>query len=41
MRLFMDSLDASGIDDIAGAVAAARHAFALFRKAAQLELETA
>jgi heme oxygenase (biliverdin-IX-beta and delta-forming) len=39
MRAFMERLDAAGIDDIAGAVAAARDVFALFRKAAQLELE--
>lgn len=41
MRVFMERLDASGVDDIAGAVAAARDVFALFLKAAQLELEAA
>lgn len=39
MRAFMERLDANGIDDIAGAVAAARDIFDLFLKAAQLELE--
>jgi len=39
MRAFMERLDTSGIDDIAGAVAAARNVFGLFLKAAQLELE--
>ncbi len=39
MRAFMERLDTSGIDNIAGAVAAARDIFDLFQKAAQLELE--
>jgi heme oxygenase (biliverdin-IX-beta and delta-forming) len=39
MRAFMDRLDSSGIDDIEGAVAAARDVFDLFQKAAQLERE--
>jgi len=41
MRAFMERLDTSGIDDIAGAVAAARDVFCLFLRAAQLELEAA
>ncbi|MBB3648144.1 heme oxygenase [Rhizobium sp. BK619] len=38
-RIFMDRLDASGIDDPAAAISAARDVFGLFLKAGQLELE--
>ncbi|MBY3224516.1 biliverdin-producing heme oxygenase [Rhizobium laguerreae] len=40
MRLFMDCLDASKVDDPGVAVAAARNVFDLFLKAGQLTLET-
>ncbi|NEJ91122.1 biliverdin-producing heme oxygenase [Rhizobium leguminosarum] len=39
MRLFMDRLDASKVDDPGAAVAAARGVFDLFLKAGQVELE--
>ncbi|ANM11863.1 MULTISPECIES: biliverdin-producing heme oxygenase [unclassified Rhizobium] len=39
IRIFMERLDASGIDDPAAAVSAARDVFGLFLKAGQLELE--
>ena len=39
MRLFMDRLDASKVDDPGAAVAAARDVFDLFLKAGQVELE--
>ncbi len=39
MRLFMERLDASDVDDPAAAVSAARTVFDLFLKAGQLELE--
>ncbi len=39
MRLFMDRLDASKVDDPDAAVAAARDVFDLFLKAGQVELE--
>ncbi|RFB89894.1 biliverdin-producing heme oxygenase [Rhizobium leguminosarum bv. trifolii] len=39
IRTFMDRLDASGVDDPAAAVFAARDVFGLFLKAGQLELE--
>ncbi|TBZ13370.1 biliverdin-producing heme oxygenase [Rhizobium leguminosarum] len=40
MRLFMDRLDASKVDDPGAAVTAARNVFDLFLKAGQLTLET-
>ncbi|WP_064695469.1 biliverdin-producing heme oxygenase [Rhizobium aegyptiacum] len=40
IRIFMDRLDASGIDDPSAAVSAARTLFDLFLKAGQLALET-
>ncbi|MBX4938769.1 biliverdin-producing heme oxygenase [Rhizobium binae] len=39
IRIFMDRLDASGVDDPAAAVSAARALFDLFLKAGELELE--
>ncbi|MDM9626011.1 biliverdin-producing heme oxygenase [Rhizobium sp. S152] len=39
MKIFMDRVDAVEIEDSSEAVAAARATFALFRKAAEMELE--
>ncbi len=39
MRIFMDRLDASNLDDFDAAVVAARDVFGLFLQAGQLELE--
>lgn len=41
MRLFMDRLDGSNVDDPAAAITAARDVFDLFLKAGQLTLEAA
>lgn len=39
MKIFMDRLDAAEIEDEAEAIEAARAAFSLFRRAAEMELE--